>query len=372
VTVRFLDLARQVRALRQEVEDAVAAVLGEARFVGGSAIEAFEREFAAYCGAGHCVGVASGTDALTIALRALGIGRGDDVLTAANTCVPTVAAIEAAGATPVLVDPDPGTFTIDPELLEAALTERTRAIVPVHLYGRCADMEPIVAFARTHGLKVVEDAAQAHGAEYGGRRAGTLADAAAFSFYPTKNLGALGDAGAVVTSDAETAERAWLLRNYGERARYDSVVTGTNSRLDTLQAALLLTKLPHLDRWNRRRRELAARYREGLADADVRLPPADEGHAYHLFVVRAAGREALRRSLEERGVQTLVHYPKAIHQHPAYERLAARGSLPVSERLAAEVLSLPLYPELADAEADEVMSAVRDAAGHSTRARTRT
>ena len=372
MNISFLDLARHVRALRPELEEAVAAVLDEARFVGGSAIEAFEREFAAYCGAGHCVGVASGTDALTIALRALGIGSGDEVLTAANTCVPTVAAIEGAGATPVLVDPDPETFTVDPGLLEAALTERTRAIVPVHLYGRCADMAPILDFAREHGLKVVEDAAQAHGAEYGGRRAGTLADAAVFSFYPTKNLGAFGDAGAVVTDDAETAERARLLRNYGERARYDSVLAGTNSRLDTLQAALLLAKLPYLDGWNRRRRKLAARYREALADTDLRLPASDEGHVYHLFVIRVARRDVLRRSLEKRGVQTLVHYPKAIHQHAAYERLARGGSLPVSERLAAEVLSLPLYPELSDAEAHAVMSAVRAAGRRSTRARART
>jgi dTDP-3-amino-3,4,6-trideoxy-alpha-D-glucose transaminase len=372
LTIPFLDLSRQVARLRPQLEDALTGALDEARFVGGSAVESFERAFAAYCGATSCVGVASGTDALTIALRALGIERGDEVLTAANTCVPTVAAIEAAGATPVLVDAEPESFTLDPSLLEAALSERTRAIVPVHLYGRCADMESIVAFARAHGLKVVEDAAQAHGAEHRGRRAGTLADASAFSFYPTKNLGALGDAGAVVTNDVDTAERARMLRNYGERARYDSVLDGTNSRLDTLQAALLLAKLPHLDGWNERRRALAVRYREGLADIDVRLPAGDEGDVHHLFVLRVADRDGFRRALEERAVQTLVHYPRAIHQHPAYERLARRGSLPVSERLAAEVVSLPLYPELSDAEADEVTSAVRDAAARSTPARART
>jgi dTDP-3-amino-3,4,6-trideoxy-alpha-D-glucose transaminase len=371
-SVPFLDLRRQVARLRTELDAALARALDEARFVGGSAVESFERAFSAYCGAAFCVGVASGTDALTIALLALGIERGDEVLTAANTCVPTVAAIEAAGATPVLVDPDPETFTLDPGLLEPALTERTRAIVPVHLYGRCADMEPIVAFARAHRLRVVEDAAQAHGAEYQGRRAGTLADAAAFSFYPTKNLGALGDAGAVVTDDADTAERARLLRNYGERVRYDSVLAGTNSRLDTLQAAVLLAKLPHLDGWNERRRALAARYRQALADVDVRLPGDDEGHVHHLFVLRVANRDELRGSLQERGVQTLVHYPKAIHQHRAYERLARASSLPVSERLAAEVVSLPLYPELSEAEADEVTSAVRDAAARSMHARART
>jgi dTDP-4-amino-4,6-dideoxygalactose transaminase len=372
VSVAFLDMARHVRTLRPELERVLAGVLDEARFVGGSAIEAFEREFASYCGAAHCVGVASGTDALTIALRALGIGLGDEVITAANTCVPTVAAIEAAGATPVLADPDPVTWTLDPAALEAVHTGRTRAIVPVHLYGRCAEMEPIVAYARAHGLGVVEDAAQAHGAEYGGRRAGTLADAAAFSFYPTKNLGAFGDAGAVVTDDEEAAARARLLRAYGERTRYESVLAGTNSRLDSLQAAVLLAKLPHLDAWNERRRELAHAYREALAEDGPIMPGDDPGHVYHLFVVRVADREAFRAALAERGVETLVHYPRAIHQHPAYAALARAGSLPVSERLAAEVVSLPLYPELEDAEFEQVSRAVRAAAARPTHARART
>ena len=360
MTVPFLDLSRQVAALRPELERALSQTLDEARFVFGSAVESFERAFADYCGAAHCVGVASGTDAVEMALRALGVGAGDEVITAANTCVPTVAAIEATGATPVLADADLRTATLDPARLDEALTERTRAIVPVHLYGRCADMAAVLAFSRAHDLKVVEDAAQAHGAEHGGRRAGTLGDATAFSFYPTKNLGALGDGGAVVTDDAEVAERARLLRNYGERTRYDSVVPGRNSRLDTVQAAVLLAKLAHLDEWNERRRTLADRYREALGGVELELPAEDDGHVYHVFVVRVEERDRFRAALADR-VQTLVHYPRAVHQHPAYERLARPGSLPASERLAAEVVSLPLYPELADGELETVAAAVASA-----------
>jgi dTDP-4-amino-4,6-dideoxygalactose transaminase len=354
VRVPFLDLARSVRAHRAELDRAVADVLEDGRFVLGPSVEAFERAFAAACGAGHAVGVASGTDALTLALQAVGVRPGDEVVTVANTCVPTIAAIERAGAVPVLVDADAGSFTLDPAELADAVGERTRAIVPVHLYGRCAEMEPIASFARERGLAVVEDAAQAHGTE-----AGQLGDAAAFSFYPTKNLGALGDGGAVVTKDADVAERVRLLRSYGERERYDSVLSGGNSRLDALQAAVLLVKLAHLEAWNERRRELAARYRDGLADLPLVLP--DEGmHVYHLFVVRVAGRDAFRARLAELGIGTLVHYPRAVHEHPAYAHLARPGRLETSERLAREVVSLPLYPELTDDEADAVVRAVRD------------
>ncbi len=324
-------------------------------------MEEFEERFAAYCGACHAVGVGSGTDAIELALRALGIGAGDEVVTAAATCVPTVAAIESAGATPVLVDVDAGTGTLDPGALAAACTPRTRAVVPVHLYGQCADMAPIVAFARERGLKLVEDAAQAHGAEYRGRRAGTFGDAAAFSFYPTKNLGALGDAGAVVTDDAALAERVRMLRSYGERERYVSVEWGRNSRLDTLQAAVLTAKLPFLEAWTKRRRELAARYHDGLAGTGLVLPVEAPGrrHVYHLFVVRSPRRDALREQLAARGVETLVHYPRPIHGHPAYANLDRGGpQLVRSERLAAEALSLPLYAELRDDEAQQVVAAV--------------
>jgi dTDP-4-amino-4,6-dideoxygalactose transaminase len=361
VTVPFLDLRRETAAFRRELDTAMGAVLDEGRFVLGPAVARFENAFAEWCGAGHAVGVASGTDAITIALQALGIGPGDEVITAANSCVPSVAGIEATGATPVLVDAVESTQTIDVGLVAEALTERTRAVVPVHLYGRCADMGPLLALARAHGLKVVEDAAQAHGAEGAGRRAGSLADAAAFSFYPTKNLGALGDGGAVVTSDPDVADRARMLRSYGERERYDSVIRGTNSRLDSLQAAILSVKLARLEERNERRREIAALYQEGLAGLQLDLPePVGDGlHAFHLYVVRVRDRDAVAERLLVEGVETLVHYPRAIHEHPAYASLAGPGTLPVSERLAREVLSLPLYPELADGEAEQVVAALR-------------
>jgi dTDP-4-amino-4,6-dideoxygalactose transaminase len=362
VTVPFLDLSRGVAALRDELEAAVASVLDSGRFVLGPNVEAFEEGFARFCGARRCVGVASGTEAITLALGALGVGAGDEVITAANTCVPTVAGIAAARATPVLVDAEPETLTLDPAHVEDVLTERTRAIVPVHLYGQCADVEPLLALARSRGLKLLEDAAQAHGAEYRGRRAGTLGDAAAFSFYPTKNLGALGDAGAIVTDDDEVAERARMLRDYGERERYESLLPGTNSRLDELQAAVLTAKLPHLELWNARRRELADAYRHALAGTPLTLPAEREDgrHAYHLFVVRVADRDRFRAVMADGGVETLVHYPRAVHQHPAYESLARHG-LEVSERAAREVVSLPLYPELTDAEAGRVVAAAQSA-----------
>ena len=364
--VRFLDLSRAVAEEREELDAALAAVLDSGQFVLGERVAAFEDAFAAFCGARHAVGVASGTDALTLALQAVGVGHGDEVVTAANTCVPTVAAIEAAGAVPVLVDVDGETCTLSPASVEAALTPRTRAVVPVHLYGQCADMAPILELARDRGLRVVEDAAQAHGAEYGGRRAGTLGHAAAFSFYPTKNLGALGDAGAVVTDDEEVAERARLLRSYGERERYESVVPGRNSRLDALQAAVLAARLPRLEAWAERRRELARRYGAALAGTGVAAPVEAAGrrHAYHLYVVRTPRRDELRAELAARGVETLVHYPRPVHRHPAYERLAGEpGALAASERLCEEVLSLPLYPQLTDDEAEHVAASVADAAG---------
>lgn len=356
----FLDLSRGVASIRTELEAAIARVLDRGPFVLGPVLEEFESAFADYCGTSHAIGVASGTDALTIALQAVGVDPGDEVITAANTCVPTVAAIEAAGAVPVLADVEVDTLTLAPPSLEDACTTRTRAIVPVHLYGQCADMDPILDFARSRGLLVVEDAAQAHGAVYRGSRAGTLGLAAAFSFYPTKNLGALGDGGAVVTSDPDVAERARLLRNYGERDRYESTLRGWNSRLDPLQAAVLLARLPHLDTWIARRRALAAGYLKSFGTCGLVLPvEATRGeHAYHLFVVRSRERDGFRATLAEAGVGTLVHYPRPIHAHPAYEHLAREGSLVESEAACREVVSLPLYPEMTDAEVDAVTSAV--------------
>ena len=319
----------------------------------------FEREFAAWCGGREAVAVGSGTDALEFALRAGGVEAGDEVITAANTCVPTVAAIVAAGATPVLADVDPVTWTLDPDSAARACGPRTRAIVPVHLYGQCADLEALLDLAHERGLAVVDDAAQAHGAELGGRRVGALADATAFSFYPTKNLGAIGDGGAVVTDDSEVAERVRRLRSYGEADRYRSVGYGRNSRLAALQAAALRVKLPGLEAWNERRRQLAGRYRDELLGAELVLPVERPGtrHAWHLFVVRLRDRDAVRETLLAKGIEALVHYPRALHQHPGYASLAHAG-LEQSETLAREVLSLPLSPQLSDAELEQVCVAL--------------
>lgn len=358
--VPFLDLSRHVASLRGELDDGIAGVLDGGRFVGGEPVERFEREFAEWVGAGHAVGVASGTDAIEIALRAVGVGSGDEVITVANTCIPTVAGIEATGATPVLVDAERDSMTIDPERVAAAVGPRTRAIVPVHLYGRCADMDAIMSVAWEHGLKVVEDAAQAHGAGWAGKPAGTMGDAAAFSFYPTKNLGALGDGGAVVTNDAAVAEVARTLRSYGEVAQYETVRRGTNSRLDTLQAVLLSIALRHVDAWTERRREIAARYSAAAVEGALPTPGDPPGglHVYHLYVVPVGDREGFRARLADDGVQTLVHYPRAVHQHEPYRDIARVGDLGVSEWLARSVVSLPLYPELTDDEVSAVVDAL--------------
>ncbi len=358
----FLDLSRHVAAHRAELDRAFASVLAGERYVLGEAVERFEGQFAGFCGAKHAVGVASGTDALALALGAVGVEAGDEVITAANTCAPTVAGIVATGAAPVLADVDADTATLDAGSVERAISERTKAVVPVHLYGQCADMDAIAAVAEQAGIRVVEDVAQAHGARFGDRTAGALADAAAFSFYPTKNLGALGDAGAVVTDDDGIADRVRLTRNYGYRERDNAVVKGQNSRLDELQAALLCVRLAHLDRENARRRELAEGYLVDLRDAPVALPVQADGrlHAWHLFVIRSRDRDGLQRALAERGVGTLVHYPRAIHQQPAFVQLDRPGELGVSERLCQQVLSLPLYPELTDEERDTVVTALQD------------
>jgi dTDP-4-amino-4,6-dideoxygalactose transaminase len=351
MTIPFRDLRREADEIGARIEQAVDATIAGGQYIGGPIVESFEQEFARVCGFGFGVGVASGTDAIAIALRALGIGPGDEVITAANTCVPTVAGIALAGAVPVLADVDPRTLTLDPESARTAIGPRTRALVPVHLYGRSADMRPLVELAREHDLRVVEDAAQAHGLVPEVR-----GDAAAFSFYPTKNIGALGDAGAVVTSDAAVAERARELRNYGFRDGAAMARSGP-SRVDTLQAAILLAKLPLLERWNERRHALADHYAEALRDGPLELP-APGAHVYHLYVVRSRERDALRERLRARGVETLVHYALPIHAHPAWRDLRRADSLRESEHGAAEVLSLPLYPQLRDDEAEAVVAAV--------------
>ncbi len=351
----------QYLAYRSGIDAAIRRVLDSGWYILGKEVEAFEAEFAAWQGAAHCIGVGNGTDALVLALRGLGIGPGDEVITVSQTAVATVSAVEFAGATPVLADIDPATFTLDPGSLRAAITARTRAVVPVHLYGQPADMPAIMAIAEEHGLKVVEDCAQAHGARLGGRKVGTFGHAACFSFYPTKNLGALGDGGAVTTDDAELAARLRLLHQYGWKERFISEIGGWNSRLDELQAAVLRVRLEGLDRDNARRRAIAAAYNEGLAGLGLALPVAREGgeHVYHLYVLRAPGRDALLAGLRQRGVGAALHYPQAVHQQPAYRRLGA--VLPETERAVGGILSLPMYPELTDGEGAEVIAAVRDA-----------
>ena len=362
MSVPFLDLRPVHDELREELEAAMRRVIASSRYILGPEVEAFEQEFASFCGARHCVGVANGMEAIQLVLHALGVGAGDEVVTVSHTAFPTAAAITATGATPVFVDVDPDTYCMRSEGLADAIGPHTRAVLPVHLYGRCADMEPILALAAEAGVPVVEDAAQAHGAAYGGRRAGTLGAAAAFSFYPTKNLGALGDGGAVTTDDDELAQRVRQLRNYGEQSKYVNVVPGFNSRLDELQAAILRVKLPHLERWNAERRRIAALYDDLLAEAGSVVPPLpDDGHIYHLYVVRCAQRDALRAHLELAGIGAQVHYPTPVHRQAAYAASGARpsGSLAATEALANEVLSLPAHPGLPEKAVREVVGAVQ-------------
>ncbi len=357
--IEFNDLKPQHRELREEIRSAVEQVLDDGWFVLGRQGEAFEREFADYCGVAHCVGVGSGTEAIHLGLLAAGVQPGDDVATVSLTAVPTASAISFAGARPVFVDVDPRTFTMDPDKLESSLTPRTRAILPVHLYGQAADMDPILEVGRRHGIPVIEDACQGHGAEYKGRRAGSLGIMAAFSFYPTKNLGASGDGGAVTTDDPELADRLRLLRNYGQRKRYYHESKGFNSRLDEIQAAILRVKLRHLNRWNEARRAKARLY-DSLLQEVVR--PAEAGyarHVYHLYVIRSRRRDELQRFLAERGIGTLIHYPVPVHLQEAYQDLGlSRGTFPSTERCAEEILSLPLYPELPDEQIAEVAETI--------------
>jgi len=347
--IPFAELRPQYLSIKNEIDDAIANVFDSGWFILGKYYSAFEEEFSAYHGGGHTVGCASGTDAIHLALRAVGIKPGDEVITVANTCVPTVCGIAASGARPAFVDVCDDTLTMNPESLRRAITPNTRAIVPVHLYGHPCDMDPIIEVVRRHGLKIVEDCAQAHGALYKGHKCGTFGDAAAFSFYPSKNLGAYGDGGAVLTCDDNLAQRLRMLRNYGEESHYRSVTEGFNSRLDELQAAILRVKLRHLDAWNAARRDRAVAYHGALRDSTLRLPhEADWATSnYHLFAVRTPQRDALREHLQNAGVGTQIHYPTPMHLQPAYAHLGYRkGDFPASEQACNEVLSLPMYPEL--------------------------
>lgn len=359
VGVRYVDIPAQFRARRAEILADVEAVLESGAYVLGPAVEAFERRFAALCGVRHAVGVANGTDAIALVLRALGIGHGDEVITVAHSFIATAGAIVEVGARPVFVDVD-SHMTMDPSKIDPAITPRTKAILPVHLTGRCAEMEPILEIARRRNLAVIEDAAQAVGAERGGRRAGSFGLAAAFSLHPLKNLNACGDAGVIATDDAGLAERLRALRNHGLVSRDEARTWGRNSRLDTLQAAILLRRLDDLEATIERRRAIAARYRARLGHL-VECPEERPGerHTYHLFVIRCDGRDALQAHLARCGIETKIHYPVPIHLQPAAAGLGyAPGDLPVTERDCARILSLPVHQHLSDAEVDAVCDAI--------------
>lgn len=361
-SIPLVDLKAQYAAIKPEIQAAIGEVLDSAQFINGPAVADFEGRFAEFCGAGYAVGVGNGTDALTLALKALGVGDGDEVITTANTFIATAEAIVAVGAAPVFVDVDPLHFNMTPEGFSAAITPRTKAVIPVHLYGQTAPIAEIVDIAKRRSIKVVEDAAQAHGAEYNGRRAGSWGDAATFSFYPAKNLGAYGDAGAVVTNSEEVAARARMLRDHGRTDKYLHEYIGVNSRLDTLQAAILGVKLAHMDEWNAARRAIAAKYDAALSEFRWLTAPteiASGRHIYHLYVIQCARREELRRYLSDNGIGVGIHYPVPLHLQPAFRALGyGAGDFPVAERLADSILSIPMYPEMTAAQQQRIVQAI--------------
>jgi dTDP-4-amino-4,6-dideoxygalactose transaminase len=361
--VPLVDLGVQYETIETDINQAIAGVLHKTDFILGESVELFEREFAAFCETQYAVGVDSGTSALEMALKAYDIGPGDEVITAANTFIASTLAISYTDAKPVLVDIDPETYMMDPRLLEAAITPRTKAIMPVHLYGHPVDMDRVLEVARLNNLIVIEDASQAHGARYKGQRVGSLGHVAAFSLYPAKNLGAYGDAGIVTTNDAPVAETLRLLRNYGSTRKYHHMLRGYNRRLDTLQAAVLRVKLGHIDAWNAARRQHAQLYHQLLKDSPVRLSvTADYAEpVYHLYIVRVEDRDGLQAHLHDQGIATGIHYPIPIHLQPAYRDLGySRGDFPITERCAEQILSLPMYPELTPELIEYVANAVLD------------
>lgn len=363
--IPFLDLKSPYLELKAEIDEAMSRMASSGWYIGGPEVERFEADYAAYCGSTEAVGVANGLDALHLALLAMGVGPGDEVIVPSNTYIATWLAVSQCGATPVPVEPIEATHNLDPARIEAAITSRTKVILPVHLYGQPADLDPILALARKHGLLVLEDGAQAHGARYKGQKLGAHGDAVAWSFYPGKNLGAMGDGGAVTTSDPEIADRIRVLRNYGSRVKYVNEVKGFNSRLDPLQAAILRVKLSRLDEWNARRQAIATRYLERLASCGLVLPHVPEwaAPAWHLFVVRHPQRDRLIGHLAAAGVGSLIHYPIPPHLQQAYADCGiTAGSLPLAERLANEVLSLPMGPHLTDDDTIEVIQRVRSLA----------
>jgi len=361
VPIPFLNLQAQYQSIKPEVDAAMQSVLDSSAYVLGPAVEKFERDFAAYCDVDHCVGLNSGTAALALLLQAYEIGAEDEVITVANSFFASAGAISQIGATPVLVDCREDDALMNPNLIESAITNRTKAILPVHLYGQCADMDAINTIARKHSLLVIEDACQAHGATYNGKKAGSLANAAAFSFYPGKNLGAYGDAGAAVTNDAAIADKVRALREHGMRKKYLHDIMGWTERMDGLQGAVLGVKLKHMDAWNTKRKEYAALYRTALGGVVTCMTEQTYGEsANHLFVIRSPKRDALQEHLTSKGVQTIIHYPIPIHLQPAYKNMSwGKGQFPVTEKLAEEILSLPLSPEMTEGQVMEVCEAVK-------------
>jgi dTDP-4-amino-4,6-dideoxygalactose transaminase len=363
--VPFLDLEAHHSPLRAEFDEAIRAVIDQNAFAGGPVVSEFEGEFAAFCDSRFAIGLGSGTEALWLSLLACGIGSGDEVITVPSTFMATAEAITYAGATPVFVDVDDRTYTMDPAQLEQALTPRTKAIVPVHLFGQAADMDPILAFGRQHGLYVVEDAAQAHGTLYKGQKVGSIGDLGCFSFYPGKNLGAFGEAGAVVTNDQRLDEKIRILRDHGQVRKYHHTMVGWNCRMDGIQAAVLRVKLRHLDHNNQSRRRHAKQYNHSLAELEELTTPYEAAygqHVYHIYAVRVSGRDEVMRALEEKGIGCGIHYPVPVHLQKAYRGLGhAPGAFPVSERTATEFLSLPMFPELTEKQIQLVTDAVKEA-----------
>lgn len=363
MTIPFLDLKAQYKSIKGEIKEAVNNIFETCAFVGGKEVETFEKIFADYCHASYCVGVGNGTDALWLTLKAMDIGPGDEVILPANTFIATAEAISAVGAQPVFVDQDKETYTINTGEISARISEKTKAIIAVHLYGQPADMDPILEIAAQHGIKVIEDAAQAHGAEYKGRRIGSIGDAACFSFYPGKNLGAYGDGGAVVTNDQKLADQVRLLSQHGSKVKYSHEIAGYNSRLDGIQAAILNVKMNYIEQWTVARRKNASLYRELLKDTEIILPieKEDVRHVYHLFVVRVKNRDAVQKQLLERGIQTGIHYPTPIHLTEAYKGLGIQsGTFPISEEYASDLLSLPMFAELTKKQIKEICKALKE------------
>ncbi len=361
--IPFVDLRAEYHSIRAEIDDVIRNVFEQGQFILGENVRLFEEEFAAFCGTSYAVGVASGTEALQLSLVACGVGAGDEVITVANTAAPTALAVTMIGARPIFVDIGPETSTMNPAALEKAITEQTRAIIPVHLYGCVAEMDPILRIARQAKLHVIEDACQAHGAEYRGSKAGTLGDTGCFSFYPTKNLGAYGDAGMIVTQDRALHDKIRMLRNLGQSGRYHHRLLGFNSRLDELQAAILRVKLRHLEEWNKTRANLAALYSKSLQRLPLTLPATPDycRRVFHLYVIQAENRNRLHEYLRAAGVSTEIHYPVALHLQEAFQYLGiAEGSLPYTERAAKKVLSLPLYPHLKPELVQQIASLIRD------------